>query len=52
MNTEWMSRSIGEVDPDVAEALERERQRQNRNLELIASENFVSHAVMTAAARS
>src|SRR5687767_15122356 len=49
MNTEWMSRSIGEVDPDVAEALERERQRQNRNLELIASENFVSHAVMTAA---
>jgi glycine hydroxymethyltransferase len=49
MNTEWMSRSIGEVDPDVAEALERERQRQNRNLELIASENFVSHAVMAAA---
>ena len=49
MNTDWMSRSIADVDPDVAEALEHERQRQNRNLELIASENFVSRAVMAAA---
>ena len=44
-----MSRSIADVDPDVAEALENERKRQNRNLELIASENFVSRAVLAAA---
>ena len=49
MNTDWMKRPIAEVDPDVAEALEKERQRQNRNLEMIASENFVSRAVMEAA---
>jgi glycine hydroxymethyltransferase len=44
-----MSRTIAEVDPEVSEALEHERQRQNRNLELIASENFVSRAVLEAA---
>jgi glycine hydroxymethyltransferase len=44
-----MSRTIAEVDPEVSEALELERQRQNRNLELIASENFVSRAVLAAA---
>jgi RpiB/LacA/LacB family sugar-phosphate isomerase len=36
------------VDPQVAEVLERERQRQQENIELIASENFVSPAVMEA----
>ncbi len=36
------------VDPAVAEAVERERQRQQFNLELIASENFTSPAVMEA----
>ena len=36
------------VDPEVAEALENERRRQNEGLELIASENFVSPAVMAA----
>lgn len=34
------------ADPDVAAALEDERRRQNEGLELIASENFVSAAVM------
>jgi glycine hydroxymethyltransferase len=42
-----MSR-LGEVDPDVAKAIRDETQRQNRNLELIASENFVSEAVLDA----
>ncbi len=42
-----MSR-LGEVDPDVAKAIHDETQRQNRNLELIASENFVSEAVLEA----
>jgi glycine hydroxymethyltransferase len=36
------------VDPDVAAAIERERERQQENIELIASENFVSPAVLEA----
>src|SRR5204863_1111718 len=36
------------VDPTVAAAIEHERQRQQENVELIASENFVSLAVMEA----
>jgi RpiB/LacA/LacB family sugar-phosphate isomerase len=36
------------VDPEIAEAIERERQRQQDNIELIASENFTSPAVMEA----
>jgi glycine hydroxymethyltransferase len=36
------------VDPDVAEAIGCERQRQQENIELIASENFTSPAVMEA----
>jgi glycine hydroxymethyltransferase len=41
-------RPLAEVDPDIAKALREEAQRQNRNLELIASENFVSEAVLEA----
>ena len=36
-------------DPEVGHALEREYLRQCRNIELIASENYVSHAVLLAA---
>ena len=39
---------VSASDPEVAEALENERKRQNEGLELIASENFVSPAVMAA----
>jgi len=35
-------------DPQVAEAIERELKRQQHNIELIASENFVSRAVLEA----
>ncbi len=35
-------------DPEIAELIERETQRQNEGLELIASENFVSPAVLEA----
>src|SRR5437763_3830345 len=41
-------RRLAEVDPDVAKALREEAQRQNRNLELIASENSVPQAVLEA----
>ena len=39
---------LADVDPDIAKAVRQEAQRQQRNLELIASENFVSDAVMEA----
>ncbi len=37
--------TIREVDPDIADLIEKESQRQNQGLELIASENFASKAV-------
>ncbi len=40
--------SIEEVDPDLWEAMQGERRRQHDNIELIASENYVSAAVMEA----
>jgi glycine hydroxymethyltransferase len=36
------------VDPEIATAIAHERQRQQENIELIASENFVSSAIMEA----
>ena len=39
---------LAETDPDIAKALRDEAERQHRNLELIASENFVSEAVLEA----
>src|SRR5512132_2055471 len=43
-----MSRPLYEVDPDVATAIANEERRQHEGLELIASENFVSEAVLEA----
>ena len=42
-------RSLAETDPEIARAIVNERHRQNSGLELIASENFVSQAVLEAA---
>mgnify|MGYP000126530985 CR=1 FL=1 len=39
---------ISEVDPTIAEAIENERERQEYKLNLIASENYTSRAVMEA----
>jgi glycine hydroxymethyltransferase len=44
-----MSRSLAQVDPDIAQAITNETTRQAEGLELIASENFVSRAVLEAA---
>src|SRR6516165_789952 len=41
-------RTLAETDPDIAAAITNERHRQNSGLELIASENFVSQAVLQA----
>ncbi len=43
-----MSRSLSEVDPAIAAAIDHEASRQHEGLELIASENFVSEAVLEA----
>ena len=40
--------SLAQVDPEIAEAIRREAKRQFENIELIASENFTSRAVMEA----
>ena len=42
-------RTLAETDPEVAGAIRHEVKRQNTGLELIASENFVSRAVLEAA---
>jgi glycine hydroxymethyltransferase len=42
-------RTLAETDPEVAAAIRDEVHRQNTGLELIASENFVSQAVLQAA---
>lgn len=39
---------LSENDPEIYEILKKEKQRQKRGLELIASENFTSKAVMDA----
>lgn len=43
-----MSRPLAEVDPDVFQAIQKEVDRQHSRLELIASENFTSEAVLEA----
>jgi len=45
---DFLQRSLEEVDPEIAAAIKLETQRQNDTLELIASENHVSRAVLTA----
>ena len=49
MKNAWMSRPLSEDDPQIAQAIAHETQRQHVGLELIASENFVSQAVLQAA---
>ena len=44
-----MNRSLAETDPEIASAIAHETKRQAEGLELIASENFVSSAVLEAA---
>jgi len=44
-----LQQTLNETDPDIARVLNSETVRQNTGLELIASENFVSSAVLEAA---
>jgi glycine hydroxymethyltransferase len=49
MTTPSRWRALADTDPEVAKAIRQELHRQNSGLELIASENFVSKAVLEAA---
>ena len=52
LNPPWKNpreSSLAEVDPEIAQAIANEERRQHEGLELIASENFVSEAVLEAA---
>jgi glycine hydroxymethyltransferase len=44
-----LARPLAEADPDVFDLIRKETERQNSRLELIASENFTSEAVLEAA---
>lgn len=43
-----MARTLSETDPEIYDAIQQEVNRQNTRLELIASENFTSEAVLEA----
>ena len=45
---DFLERTLSQVDPEIADAIGLETSRQNETLELIASENHVSRAVLTA----
>jgi glycine hydroxymethyltransferase len=47
--TDRIALTLAQADPDVAQALDNETLRQHEGLEMIASENFVSEAVLEAA---
>ena len=46
--SDLMNRSLEQADPEIASAIDNEVRRQHEGLEMIASENFVSHAVLEA----
>ena len=48
MSQQQMSRTLAEADPEIFKAIQAELQRQDSRLELIASENFTSQAVLEA----
>jgi glycine hydroxymethyltransferase len=48
MGHDFLHRALAAVDPEIAAAIRSETERQNDTLELIASENHVSTAVLTA----
>jgi len=45
---EYLARPLSQVDPEIHDAIRKETERQNSRLELIASENFTSEAVLEA----
>ena len=48
LSPDYFTKHVSEVDPEIAQVLESELQRQETTLEMIASENFVPQAVLDA----
>src|SRR3954451_20451357 len=48
LSPDYFNRPLAEVDPEIADVLVHELERQQRTLEMIASENFVPQAVLEA----
>jgi glycine hydroxymethyltransferase len=46
LSPDYFNRPLAEVDPEIAEVLQGELERERRTLEMIASENFVPRAVL------
>jgi glycine hydroxymethyltransferase len=46
LSSDYFNRPVAEVDPEIAEVLRGELEREQRTLEMIASENFVPRAVL------
>src|SRR5213083_1213438 len=46
LQPDYFDRPLADVDPEVADAIDRELDRQRRTLEMIASENFVPQSVL------
>jgi glycine hydroxymethyltransferase len=46
LSPDYFNRPLAEVDPEIAEVLAKELDRQQRTLEMIASENFVPQAIL------
>jgi glycine hydroxymethyltransferase len=46
LSPDYFNRPLAEVDPEVADAVQGELERQQQTLEMIASENFVPRAVL------
>ena len=46
LSADYFLKPVTEVDPEIAEVLKDEAARQERTLEMIASENFVPQAVL------
>ena len=46
LSPDYFTKPVAEVDPEIAEVLKDEAARQERTLEMIASENFVPQAVL------
>ena len=44
--TMTLNKTINELDPDLAKAVEQEQKRQEEHIELIASENYTTCLVM------
>src|SRR4051795_4641611 len=46
LSPDYFNRPVADVDPEIAELLQLELERQQRTLEMIASENFAPQAVL------